>query len=602
MMLSRGENMKHLKRNFAFMLRNIKRTDRFYWVYILLEVVLNTAVVYFGLRLTETVVELATNPPAIDLLIRQISLAVLGLTILLILQVLIKNKLSFISQIFRMQSLIDYMSMNVDTDFQNLLDPKYQKLLNATSTTSNTDNSVTGAFISHVVAFSHNLLQLMLLGSTLLFIDVNFFIIIIILLMIMVLYRNYQAKVIEAMREDRQSFSKKTTYLIEESGNFKVAKDMRLYGVKDWFNDIFDQLLSGSTKILKKGTLVVVCGQIITGLLIAILTGYGYFVFVKSYMADTMTLAELSFYISALTALTAGTFAFVNSIFDLLQDSQEITPIVDFFNYPYVFNHEGKPFDFDAIHTIEFKDVSFRYADAKEATFENFNLRIEQSEKVAIVGLNGAGKSTLVKLLCNLIKPDNGEILINGINNQEFNLENYYEQFSVVFQEQFAMPISIRETIVQDQVFNERRYQEVLEQSGVGNFLAQFPLGDQTSLVQAMDAESFTLSGGQHQKLKLAQALYKNGKILILDEPTAALDPISESEVYSNYFKLSQDNISLFITHRLASTQFCDRILYIEEGKIIEDGTHDSLLKLKGKYFELFETQAFYYKEELSHE
>lgn len=594
--------MKHLKRNFAFMLRNIKRTERFYWVYILLEVVLNTAVVYFGLRLTETVVELATNPPAIDLLIRQISLAVLGLTILLILQVLIKNKLSFISQIFRMQSLIDYMSMNVDTDFQNLLDPKYQKLLNATSTTSNTDNSVTGAFITHVVAFSHNLLQLMLLGSTLLFIDVNFVIIIIILLMIMVLYRNYQAKVIEAMREDRQSFSKKTTYLIEESGNFKVAKDMRLYGVKDWFNDIFDQLLSGSTKILKKGTLVVVCGQIITGLLIAILTGYGYFVFVKSYMADTMTLAELSFYISALTALTAGTFAFVNSIFDLLQDSQEITPIVDFFNYPYVFNHEGIPFDFDSIHTIEFKDVSFRYADAKEATFENFNLRIEQSEKVAIVGLNGAGKSTLVKLLCNLIKPDSGEILINGINNQEFNLENYYEQFSVVFQEQFAMPISIRETIVQDQVFNERRYQEVLEQSGVGNFLAQFPLGDQTSLVQAMDAESVTLSGGQHQKLKLAQALYKNGKILILDEPTAALDPISESEVYSNYFKLSQDKISLFITHRLASTQFCDRILYIEEGKIIEDGTHDSLLKLKGKYFELFETQAFYYKEELIHE
>lgn len=315
-----------------------------------------------------------------------------------------------------------------------------------------------------------------------------------------------------------------------------------------------------------------------------------------------MTLASLTFYIGALTAITGGMFSFITSVFDLYQDTKEIAPIIEYFNYPCKFNHEAAPLNLGDITSIEFKNVSYTYPGSEKAVFTDFNLMVTGTQKIAVVGLNGAGKSTLAKLLCNLIKPDSGQILINGIDNQSVNVDEYYEYFSVVFQEQFSMPITIKETIVQTSQYDEDKYQWALKQSGVSSFLTNFEKGDHISLIKAFDEESASLSGGQMQKLKLAQALYKDGSVLILDEPTAALDPISESEIYQNYFELAKDKISFFITHRLASTQFCDRIIYVDQGTIIEDGTHDELLKQAGKYATLFDKQAFYYKEELDNE
>lgn len=598
---TRGETMKQFIKNMKHMFKAIHRSERYFWVYLLLQVITSTLVIYFGLRLTEIIVALVSDPNETSMIIQTIIFSVGILASVTILDVILKSKLFWISQRYRMGNLEIYMDHYIDTDYRSILDPKYQELMNATMNASSNDTTVDGAFLGHIASFLQQIIQVVLLGSLLSVLNVNFVFIIVLMIILTTMYRFYQAKVIESMRVKRDAYFKKINYLIEESGNFKVAKDMRLYGVKDWFNDIFEELLKGSNKILNRTSLVVLAGQILSGLLVAVLTGYGYFVLVRAYLAFEISLAELTFYISAISTVSLSCFTLVGNLFDIVQDSKDITPIVEFYSYPHVFNHDGSPFNFEEIHTIEFIDVRYQYPDTNHATFENFNLKINRNEKVAIVGLNGAGKSTLVKLLCNLLKPDSGQILINGVDNQTFNLQDYYQQFSVVFQEQFAMPVTIKETIIQNEVFDAARYQEVLEQSGVSKFLNQFPNGDATSLVQALDSESVNLSGGQHQKLKLAQALYKDGKILILDEPTAALDPISESEIYQNYFDLSKNKISLFITHRLASTQFCDRIIYIEQGKVKEDGDHQTLINLKGSYYDLFETQAYYYKEEINH-
>ena len=594
--------MKKFFKNINYLFQSIRKSEPLLGLYMLIQVVTSTLVVLLGLRLTESVVALVSAPPTLRVLILSIVQAVALLSFITILDILVKSKIASISQKYRITNLAIYMDKYMSTDFQSILQSDYQSLMNSVMNASSGDNSLDGVFIAHIVTFLHQALQIVLLTSLLFVLDTNFIYIIFIMITLTFIYRIYQAKVIESMREERATYSKKINYLLEESGNFKVAKDMRLYGVKHWFNDIFENLLQESTALLKKSSFVVLLGQIISGLLVAVLTAYGYYIFVKSYMNYTMTLSQLTFYIGAITTIASSSFTFIGSIFDLYQDSKEIEPIMNYYNYPNVFNHEGESFNFDTIDSIEFVDVSFKYPGSNKSTFENFNLKINAEEKIAVVGLNGAGKSTLVKLICNLLKPNTGKILINGIDNQSFNLNDYYDQFSVVFQEQFAMPISIKDTIIQQQDFDAERYQEVLNTSGVQDFLSQFPKGDETSIVQALDAESVNLSGGQLQKLKLAQALYKNGKILILDEPTAALDPISESEVYQNYFKLSKNKISLFITHRLASTQFCDRIIYIEQGQVIEDGSHHDLLDKKGKYFDLFETQAYYYKEELQYE
>ena len=494
------------------------------------------------------------------------------------------------------------MDTIVDTDYQNLIDPHFQKKMEEVIMASSNDAELFGVYVPHVISFIQEGLKLLLLGSFLFVLDSRFLVLIVLLMVSTIIYRVYQSKVVTAMRSDRADYIKKMEYLINQSGDFKVAKDMRLYGVKDWFNDIFQDLLNKANTSLRKSNLVVLFGQILSGLLISLLTAYGYYVFIGSYMNYHMTLASLTFYIGALTAITGGMFSFITSVFDLYQDTKEIAPIIEYFNYPCKFNHEAAPLNLGDITSIEFKNVSYTYPGSEKAVFTDFNLMVNGTQKIAVVGLNGAGKSTLAKLLCNLIKPDSGQILINGIDNQSVNVDEYYEYFSVVFQEQFSMPITIKETIVQTSQYDEDKYQWALKQSGVSSFLTNFEKGDQLSLIKAFDEESASLSGGQMQKLKLAQALYKDGSVLILDEPTAALDPISESEIYQNYFELAKDKISFFITHRLASTQFWDRIIYVDQGTIIEDGTHDELLKQAGKYATLFDKQAFYYKEELDNE
>ena len=247
---------------------------------------------------------------------------------------------------------------------------------------------------------------------------------------------------------------------------------------------------------------------------------------------------------------------------------------------------------------IKLENLSYKYPKADNPTLKNINLTIRKGEKIAIVGLNGAGKTTLIKTICGLYTPTEGKVYINGRVMDEYNIEDYYMLFSAVFQDVNFLPFKISELVSNEESYktDKVKVEDCLRKAGLWEKISSCPDGMDSLYNRQINDNGVDFSGGEKLKLSFAKALYKDAPILILDEPTASLDPIAENRLYLSYASFTKNKTSIFISHRLASTRFCDRILFMEQGEIAESGTHEELMKKKGKYYELFSIQAHYYK------
>ena len=258
-----------------------------------------------------------------------------------------------------------------------------------------------------------------------------------------------------------------------------------------------------------------------------------------------------------------------------------------------------RDWDTDAHYEINFENVSFKYSGAERYALKNLNISLNPGEKLAIVGLNGAGKSTFVKLLCRLYEPTEGRILLNGKDIREYDVDEYRKLISPVFQDEetYAYSLAQNVSLKTKEKTDYKKAEEKIREADLGEKLDELPKGIETVLYKYLSDDGIDLSGGQKAKLMLARALYKNAPVIILDEPTAALDAIAEEKSYLNFNKLAAGRTTVYISHRLSSTRFCDKVAMSEDGKLIEYGTHEELLKMKGRYSEIFEVQAQYYKE-----
>jgi len=249
-------------------------------------------------------------------------------------------------------------------------------------------------------------------------------------------------------------------------------------------------------------------------------------------------------------------------------------------------------------YEIRLESVSFRYPEADKDTLTNINLTLHPGEKLAVVGLNGAGKTTLIKLICGFLDPTKGRVLLDGRDIREYNRRDYYTMFSAVFQNFSLLAGTIAANVAQDsEGIDMERVKGCAEKAGLTGKIESLKDGYETYLNREVYEDAILLSGGETQRLMLARALYKDAPFIVLDEPTAALDPIAESEMYQKYNEMTGGKSSIYISHRLASTRFCDRIIMIMDGGIGEEGTHEELLAKGGKYAELFEVQSKYYRE-----
>jgi ATP-binding cassette subfamily B protein len=250
----------------------------------------------------------------------------------------------------------------------------------------------------------------------------------------------------------------------------------------------------------------------------------------------------------------------------------------------------------DYEYEIEFHDVTFQYPGTEECALKHLNLKLRIGQRLAVVGMNGSGKTTMIKLLCRLYDPQEGEILLNGVNIKEYDYTDYLEFFSVVFQDYIIFSFTVGENVAVASEYEKEKVQVALEEAGFGPRLKELKDGVNTQLYNEFSEEGVEISGGEAQKIAIARALYKNAPYVILDEPTAALDPMAEAEIYSRLNSFIQKKGAVYISHRLSSCYFCDKIAVFDEGKLIEQGSHAQLMQnTSGRYYELWNAQAQYY-------
>ncbi len=383
---------------------------------------------------------------------------------------------------------------------------------------------------------------------------------------------------------------------IDILGDYKTGKEIRLYKEQNLINSIATQkILTEGEQTLRKISMRTAKSSSFVAILGAIV-GFGVYLFIGvKGLFGLFSIGSLILYCGSFMQIISGIMMLANTLGKL----KEIIPLArDYFKImeaECTAAYGDKEINLNDKFEIEFKNVSFKYPKSENYALENINLKINSGEKLAVVGRNGSGKTTFIKLLCRLYDADSGEILINGVNIKEYTKESLMKLYSVVFQDFKLFAIPLCDNICADKEYDRERLYLCLEQANIKDRVERMSDTENTYLYKDTEKNGVDISGGEAQKLALARALYKDSPLVILDEPTAALDPISENEIYSRFNSFTENKTAIYISHRLSSCIFCDTIAVFDKAKLVEKGTHKDLLSLGGKYSELWNAQAQYY-------
>lgn len=590
--------------NIIYALKNIWKWDKAFYAYFIpsipLSVILPLAATYFSKIL-------------IDLMEEEYGLGQIILTIIiyfgLLLLINMFNDLC--------ESRLQMRQYNLSCLYQHAISEKHMR-----TDYANTDNpemnikyhnamsdacsgQCAPEFIWHsLLGFLSGLLGIFTYGSVIAMISPLILAYLLLAAYVVYLVSRWQRNYIEKNKDRWAAIDRKIGYLQSFSRKFDHAKDIRIYGMYDWLSNKLESFQQDRFYWTKKVSSRGLSAAFINALLMLIQNGVAYAVLIFMILNGELGAGDFVFYFGTITGFSSWLNGLGGRVNDIIHKGIKIGYYREYFEIEEKFNHETGcplPTTKELPVAIEFSGVSYRYpsAESEKYAVKDINLTVDPGEKLAIVGHNGAGKTTLVKLMCGFYYPSVGEIRLNGHAIGEYNIEDYYSLFSAVFQDLYLLPVTIAEFVSSADINIDRgRVWDVLDKAGLSKKIQSLEKGIDSKLMKGVFDDSIELSGGEKQKLMLARALYKDAPIIVLDEPTAALDPIAENDLYMKYNELTTNKTSIYISHRLASTRFCDRIIYMEDGSIVECGTHEELMRLGGRYANMFELQSHYYKED----
>lgn len=592
--------------NIRYCFQNIKKYKPALILFIVLGVTMNSFVQVLGTFARKYVIDLVMLQSGSEEkdIIPLIKLIMVLLAVYIVVWGLnsFSNNRSGYSFIYvRMKMITERVAKALSMNYQNLENPKILDMHEkACRATGGNDEGVEGMMRS----FYDVLVQAMLLVislSVVVVLDVRLVLLIIFISFLQYLFFRHTVK-----RDRKEVWDKlsptwrRIDYMEHVTQDFSYAKDIRLFHMQDWILGKQYQVLAEKQEKMLHSRNLWIYNSIFAHGMSVLQNAAIYAVLILVFMGKGMTIGNFTLYLGLASTFASALTEVLNRAGDLKKNSLWVDDFRSFMELTDDEESDCIPLPKTNHYTFTFRNVSFRYEGAEDYALQNVNLTLKAGERLAVVGLNGAGKTTLIKLLLRLYDVTEGEILLNGINVNRFRRREYFTLFAPAFQnvEIFAFPISENVSMKPPKATDRALAERYLGQAGLGDKLAELKDGVQTELLKVLHDDGVDLSGGEKQKLALARALYKEAPIIVLDEPTAALDALAEYRLYKNFDKMIGKKSAVYISHRLSSTRFCDNIAMFVAGKMVEYGSHEVLLAQKGAYAEMFEIQAQYYKDE----
>jgi len=497
--------------------------------------------------------------------------------------------------------MLDFIKKAINTDYLNIEPQPKQKIMG--KGVQGVSGNYEGAELVSTLSMEFVVIVLGIFsyGTAIFILDWKVLALTLGMFVVDVLIRNHAVKYGDSHRESFSEPWRKMNYYERNSMNISAGKDIRIFGLKKLFDYHFDKMINIYRKFRYRYQLKWYYPTIADTAFNFVRDWAAYTLLIYKVLSGEIDAATFTIYLGVIANFSQYIYDVSMHFANLRDASHQFNDYHTFMQQKDLFKHEDTSSLTDATApSIEFRNVSFTYEGSEKPVLKNVSFKISPDEKIALVGNNGAGKTTIVKLLCGLYQPTGGEILIDGKSINDIGVENYQDMISVLFQDTSPIALSIAENVCgcEPEDADKEKLNDCLKKAGLLSKVNTLPKKEKTYITQTLDEKGIVLSGGETQKLLLAKAMYKNGPMLILDEPTSALDPIAESTIYEEYNQMADHKTAVFISHRLASTKFCDRILFLDGGQIVEEGTHNQLMKKGGKYKEIFDIQSHYYKEE----